>query len=133
MLKNVFTKNIVDLAVKNGIPTIGVMANGLDIVYPADHKKTAHEMTTAGGLLTENAFGSKPDAPKFPARNRIIAGMSDAIIVVEAAAKGGAQITAQIANSYNKDVFAFPGPVNAPYSIGTNQLIKSAKGKYCRI
>lgn len=112
-------------SLKNGIPTIGVMANGLDIVYPADHKKTAHEMTTAGGLLTENAFGSKPDAPKFPARNRIIAGMSDAIIVVEAAAKGGAQITAQIANSYNKDVFAFPGPVNAPYSIGTNQLIKS--------
>lgn len=112
-------------SLKNGIPTIGVMANGLDMVYPADHRKTAHEMSSAGGLLTENSFGSKPDAPKFPARNRIIAGMADATIVVEAAAKGGAQITAQIANSYNKDVFAFPGPVNVPFSIGTNQLIKS--------
>lgn len=115
-------------ALKYNLPTIGVMASGIDFIYPALHKKTALAMTeNGGGLLTEQSFGSKPDAPKFPARNRIIAGMADAVIVVEAARKGGALITAELANSYNKDVFALPGDVNSPYSAGCNTLIKSHK------
>ncbi len=114
-------------ALKNGLATIGVMANGLDTVYPAIHKKVTKEMIEHGGLLSENRFGTKPDAPKFPARNRIIAGMSDATIVVEAAETGGALITAEIANTYHKDVFAFPGRIDAPYSAGCNKLIKSHK------
>ena len=84
-------------------------------------------MIEHGGLLTENHFGAKPDAHNFPARNRIIAGMCDALVVVEAAEKGGALITAEIANSYNKDVFAFPGSIGQTYSDGCNKLIKINK------
>lgn len=115
------------LCLKHNIPTIGVMANGIDIVYPAAHRNVAMQMKENGGLLTENTFGSKPDAPKFPARNRIIAGLSDATIVVEATAKGGAMITAEIANEYNKDVFALPGEYKKAQSIGCNNLIKQHK------
>ncbi|MFK7899927.1 MAG: DNA-processing protein DprA [Cyclobacteriaceae bacterium] len=114
-------------ALKNGLDTIGVMANGMDRIYPAIHKKIATQMVEQGGLLTENPLGTKPDAPLFPARNRIIAGMCDAVVVVEAAKSGGALITAEIANSYFKDVFAFPGDVNNPYSEGCNRLIRSHK------
>ena len=103
------------------------MANGLDTVYPQRHKETAMKMLENGGLISENPFGSKPDAPKFPARNRIIAGMTDTLIVVEAAIKGGALITAEIAHSYNKDIFAVPGNINRPYSQGCNKLIQSHK------
>jgi DNA processing protein len=110
-----------------GLPTIGVMANGIDSVYPADHRIIAQKMQETGAVLTENPPGSRPDAPKFPARNRIIAGMTDVTIVVEAAAKGGALITAEIANSYNKEIFAFPGNLDATYSAGCNQLIKNHK------
>lgn len=107
------------------IPTIGVMANGLDMVYPAVHKKIAQQMLSNGGLLSENPIGTKPDAMRFPARNRIIAGMVDAVIVVEAQKKGGALITAELANSYNKEVFALPGDVQKISSEGCNNLIKN--------
>lgn len=114
-------------SLKNGLPTIGVMAGGMNMIYPASHRGTADKMTDNGGLLTEQRFDSKPDAPKFPARNRIIAGMADVIIVVEAASRGGALITAEIANGYNKDVFAVPGPIHHEFSAGCNNLIKSNK------
>jgi DNA processing protein len=114
-------------AVKNSLQTIGVLGSGLDVIYPAAHKDTARLMQSHGGLVTENKFGTKPDAHNFPARNRIIAGLCDALIVVEAAEKGGALITAEIANSYNKDVFAFPGSITASHSTGCNNLIKSNK------
>lgn len=113
------------LSLQHGLPTIGVMGSGMDVIYPAAHKETARKMIHQGGLLTENRFGAKPDAHNFPARNRIIAGMCDALIVVEAADKGGALITADIANSYNKDVFAVPGNVGSQYSEGCNKLIKT--------
>ncbi|WP_237144333.1 DNA-processing protein DprA [Pontibacter pamirensis] len=114
-------------ALQAGIPTIGVMASGLDIVYPSAHRKYAERMLTQGGLLTENVFGTKPDAPRFPARNRIIAGMSDCTIVIEAALKSGTLITADIAHSYDKEVLAVPGNITSPVSEGTNHLIKSHK------
>lgn len=112
-------------SLQNNLDTVGILANGLDTIYPAVHKNTAQKMIEQGGLLSENSFGTKPDAMRFPARNRIIAGMSDAIIVVEAKAKGGAMITANIANSYNKDVFAIPGDIHSKTSEGCNNLIKS--------
>lgn len=114
-------------ALKHDLPTLGVMGSGIDIIYPSVHKDTALRMQEAGGLLTENAFGAKPDAHHFPARNRIIAGLSDVLIVVEAAEKGGALITAEIANNYNKDVFAVPGAIGQTYSEGCNKLIKINK------
>jgi DNA processing protein len=114
-------------ALKYEIPTLGVMATGVDIVYPSAHKNIAGLMQESGGLLTEYPMGTKPDAPYFPARNRIIAGMADALIVVEAAAKGGALITAEIANSYNKDIFAVPGNIGSNFSEGCNRLIQSHK------
>jgi DNA processing protein len=112
-------------ALKKNLNTIGVLGSGLDVIYPAAHKETARKMTSQGGLLTENHFGAKPDAHNFPARNRIIAGLCDVLIVVEAAETGGALITADIANSYNKDVFAIPGSIGQTYSEGCNKLIKT--------
>lgn len=109
------------------LPTLGVMGSGMDVIYPSLHKDTTIKMLDNGGLATENAFGTKPDAHNFPARNRIIAGLTDALIVVEAAEKGGALITAEIANNYNKDVFAIPGAVGQTYSAGCNKLIKINK------
>lgn len=114
-------------SIRNNLPTLGIMASGMDIIYPSVHKETAKKMLEHGGLASENSFGTKPDAHNFPQRNRIIAGLSDALIVVEAAEKGGALITAEIANSYNKDVFAFPGNIGETYSSGCNNLIKSNK------
>jgi len=108
-----------------GTPTIGVLAHGLDRLYPWDHRSTASKMLEQGGLITEQMSMSKPDRENFPKRNRIIAGMCDAVVVVEAAYKGGALITAEIANSYNRDVFAVPGRTGDPFSEGCNQLIKS--------
>lgn len=112
-------------ALKHDLPTLGIMGSGMDVIYPAAHKDTAKKMFAKGGLLTENRFGTKPDAHNFPARNRIIAGMCDVLIVVEAAEKGGALITAEIANSYNKDVFAVPGSIGQTYSEGCNKLIRT--------
>lgn len=114
-------------ALKNNLPTIGIVASGVDIIYPAVHKETAHQMIKMGGLLSEFRTGTKPEPQYFPARNRIIAGMADLTIVIEAAKKGGALITAEIANSYNKDVFALPGNVGNKYSEGCNNLIKANK------
>lgn len=109
--------------------TIGVMANGLSTVYPKVHQNTVMEMLQdeKSGIISENNMFSQPDAPKFPARNRIIAGLSDAVIVVQAKKKGGALITADIANSYNIDVFAVPGLITDPLSEGCNNLIKYHK------
>ena len=114
-------------AVAEGLPTLGIMASGPDIIYPAVHRKTAEKMLENGGLITENTFGTKPDAPRFPARNRIIAGLGDCTIIVEAAIKGGALITADIAHSYHKDVMAVPGPIDGKVSEGCNYLIKTNK------
>jgi len=114
-------------ALKHTLQTIGVMGSGLDVMYPATHAETARKMLECGGIVTENPFGTKPDAHNFPARNRIIAGLADALVVIEAAEKGGALITAEIANSYNKDVFAFPGNIGQSFSEGCNNLIKSNK------
>lgn len=111
------------------LPTIGVMASGLDIIYPAVHQRTAADMLTLGGLLTESLPGTKPDAHLFPARNRIIAGLSDAVVVVEAAAKGGALITAEYANNYHREVFAVPGQLNQTFSAGCNKLIRENKAQ----
>jgi DNA processing protein len=113
------------LALKHNLQTVGVMGSGMDIIYPAAHKDIAKKMLNHGALITENHFGTKPDAHNFPARNRIIAGLCDALIVVEAADRGGALITAEIANSYNKDVFALPGNIGQTYSDGCNKLIKT--------
>lgn len=112
-----------------GLPTVGVMASGLDIIYPAVHHRTAQEMQAQGGLLTEHLPGTKPDPRYFPARNRIIAGLSDAVVVVEAAAKGGALITAEYANNYNRDVFAVPGQLSQTFSAGCNKLIRENKAQ----
>jgi len=107
------------------IPTIGVLGHGLDRLYPPAHRQTANEMLHNGGLITEFPLGTLPDKENFPKRNRIIAGMSDVTIVVEAALKGGALITAEIAGSYNRDVFAFPGKTTDQFSQGCNFLIKT--------
>ncbi len=114
-------------AVKHNLPTIGIMGSGMDRIYPAAHRDTARKMFEHGGLVTENCFGTKPDAHNFPQRNRIIAGLCDALLVIEAAEKGGALITAEIANTYNKDVFACPGSIGETFSAGCNNLIKSNK------
>lgn len=107
------------------LPTIGVLAHGLDRIYPATHRKMAAQMLEEGGLLTEFMSQTNPDRENFPKRNRIIAGMADATIVVEAHLKGGALITAELANNYNRDVFAFPGRVHDEQSNGCNYLIKT--------
>lgn len=108
-----------------GLPTVGVLGSGMDVIYPAAHKATAQQMLASGGLLTEYPFGTAPDAPHFPARNRIVAGMADVTIVVEATLKGGALITAKIANEYNRDVMAVPGSLEQPCSEGCNRLIRN--------
>ncbi|ADY52392.1 DNA protecting protein DprA [Pseudopedobacter saltans DSM 12145] len=112
-------------ALHNDITTIGVLGHGLDLIYPAAHRNVAEQMLSDGGLLTEYYPKSFVDRGNFPKRNRIIAGMADAVIVVEATKTGGALITAEIANSYNKDVFAVPGRLDDEYSEGCNFLIKT--------
>ncbi len=114
-------------ALEYGLPTIAVMASGMDIIYPSLHKKEADKMVGAGGLITEYRYGTSLDPKRFPSRNRIIAGLSDATLVVEAAERGGALITAEIANSYNRDVFSIPGPVDGEFSRGCNNLIRTNK------
>ena len=116
-------------ALKNDLPTIGVMASGLDIIYPNQHEKTAQAMLEKGGLLTESPFGTGPDAPRFVARNRIIAGMCDVTIVVESAKRGGGLISAEYANNYHREVFAVPGDVRNKFSEGCNNLIRQNKAQ----
>ena len=108
-----------------GIPTVGVLAHGLDKIYPQKNREIAKNMLDNGGLLSEFMSGTNPDRENFPKRNRIVAGISDATVLVEAAPKGGALITANIANSYGRDVFAAPGRTIDAYSKGCNALIKS--------
>lgn len=114
-------------ALKNRLNTIAVLGHGLSNIYPAPHRETAQKIMQNGALITEFLYEAKPDAPNFVKRNRIVAGLADATIVVESGEKGGALITADIAGSYNRDVFAFPGKVHDTYSAGCNQLIKSNK------
>ncbi|MFM7078576.1 MAG: DNA-processing protein DprA, partial [Bacteroidota bacterium] len=110
---------------ESDVPTIGVVAHGLDRIYPHQHTMWARKMIAEGAIVTENISGTKPDRENFPRRNRIIAGLCDAVVVVEASTSGGALITADIANSYNRDVFAVPGRLNDPQSEGCNHLIKT--------
>lgn len=113
---------------KHGISTLGVLGHGLDRIYPNQHRPTAKKMmTTNGGLFTEFPSGTNPDRENFPRRNRIVAGMTDATIVVESSVKGGSLITANLANDYNRDVFAYPGNVFNEYSKGCNMLIANNK------
>lgn len=107
-----------------GLPTYGVLAHGLDMIYPQSHRETARLMLDNGGLISEFQKGVQPLKPNFVRRNRIIAGLSDAVVVVESAAKGGSLLTAEMAESYNRDCFAFPGSVGDPYSVGCNELIR---------
>ena len=111
-------------ALQNGYETVAVLAHGLDEIYPSSHRDTAKQMLTQGGLLTEYMSETNADKMNFVKRNRIVAGMSDATILVESAARGGGLITSRIAMDYNRGVFAFPGAVGATYSEGCNQLIR---------
>lgn len=112
-------------ALQVGLPTIGVVAHGLDTIYPMQHKHIARDMVKHGGLLTEYPSNTIPDKYNFPMRNRIVAGLSDVTVVVETAKKGGAMITAKLATSYNREVAAFPGRVIDKKSEGCNYLIRT--------
>jgi DNA processing protein len=114
-------------ALHNSMATVGVLAHGLDRIYPALHRQTAAKMTENGGLLTEYLSGTTPEKVNFVRRNRIVAGISDATIVVESAEHGGALITAELASTYNRDVFAFPGRITDEFSEGCNKLIARQK------
>ncbi len=112
-------------ALQHKLETIGVVASGPDVIYPPEHISTAKEMVNNGAILSELPPGIKPEPHFFPARNRIIAGLADVVIVVEAAEKGGALITAEIASSYNIEVYAVPGNINHKYSRGCNKIIQN--------
>lgn len=112
-------------ALTEGYETVGVLAHGLDQIYPPRHRDTAVEMVRQGGLLTEYMSQTQALPNNFRQRNRIVAGMSDATILVESAYKGGGLITCRIAQEYGRDVFAFPGAVGAPYSEGCNRMIRN--------
>jgi DNA processing protein len=114
-------------ALQCNLPTVGVLAHGLDRIYPAAHRKVAVEMLENGGLLTEFSSGTEPDKFNFVRRNRIVAGMADALIVVQSGLKGGSLITADLANSYSKDVFAVPGRIVDTESVGCNLLVEQNK------
>ena len=111
-------------ALSNGYETVGVLAHGLDQIYPYRHHETAAEMVNHGGLLTEFMTKTNADKPNFVRRNRIVAGMADATVLVESAAKGGGLITCEIAQSYDRSVFAFPGNVGSEFSKGCNNMIR---------
>jgi len=111
--------------VHHGISTVGVMAHGLHMIYPSTHQATSIEMEETGGIVTELSTEDGMKREYFPKRNRIIAGLCDALVVVETAARGGSLITAAQANAYNREVFAVPGNIHDSYSKGCNFLIKS--------
>jgi len=112
-------------ALHNGLATVGVLGHGLDRIYPHQNTKMAEEMLQQGGLLTEYPSGTTPDRQHFPQRNRIVAGMSDVVVVAETGIKGGSMITAKLACSYNREVTAFPGRTVDSRSSGCNYLIKT--------
>ncbi|MDR2810052.1 MAG: DNA-processing protein DprA [Tannerellaceae bacterium] len=114
-------------ALKYQLPTLAVLAHGLDRIYPQIHRPTAVEMLENGGLLTDFPSETNPDKPNFVKRNRIIAGLADATIVIESADKGGSLITADIAFSYSRDVFAIPGRITDTHSQGCNRIIRQNK------
>ena len=110
-------------AIKCGLPTLGVLAHGLDRIYPSSHRSVAKEMLKDGGLLSEYMSKTEPFRSNFLQRNRIVAGLADATVVVESPSHGGSLVTSSIAQSYARDCFAFPGRVNDQFSIGCNELI----------
>jgi DNA processing protein len=114
-------------SLKNGLPTVGVLGHGLQTIFPSDNRKLAIDMLAHGGLLTEYRFSAPGVKENFPQRNRIVAGMCDALVVVESGEKGGSLITAEIANGYNKDVYALPGKITDTWSQGCNYLIHQNK------
>lgn len=114
-------------ALHYGLPTVAVLGSGLKRIYPSQHQKYVNDIMENGALVSEYALERDPEAAHFPARNRIVAGMCEAVIVIEAAKSGGALITAEIANSYNREVFAFPGNIGNKYSEGCNYLISQNK------
>lgn len=117
-------------AIKNKLPTVGVLAHGLHAMYPSQHSQLARDMVQeGGGLLTEFGHTVQADKHNFPTRNRVVAGISDAVVVMETGSRGGSIITAELANGYNKDVFAFPGRVTDAKSAGCNDLIKTNKAQ----
>ncbi len=117
-----------EAALQHRMPTAAVLGHGLDRIYPHPHQRLARQMLRDGGaLVTDFISGTRPDRENFPKRNRIIAGLCDAVVVIEAAVTGGALITANIANTYNRDVFAIPGRVHDQYSQGCNKLIRINK------
>ena len=116
-------------ALRSGLSTIGVLAHGLDRIYPHANKSLAKEMTIAGGVLTEFMSGTHPDAQHFPQRNRIVAGIADAVLVVETGRKGGSMITADLANGYHREVFALPGRVTDEKSSGCLRLIRDHRAQ----
>lgn len=114
-------------ALSNGLNTVAVLAHGLDRIYPSMHRNTAVDMVSHGGLITEFLTGTEPERFNFVQRNRIIAGIADATVVVESAEKGGSLITADLSFSYNRECFAFPGRISDPSSSGCNKIIKQNK------
>lgn len=115
-------------AIKNNLPTIGVLGHGLNTIYPTENSSLAKQMTKeGGGLLTEFISGTKPDKHNFPTRNRIVAALADATVVIETDIRGGSMITAELANNYNRDVFAIPGKITDTKSRGCNRLITQNK------
>ena len=116
-------------AIKEGIPTIIVPAHGLDRIYPYNHRPEAVASLEHGGLLTEFPSGTEPMPAYFVQRNRIVAGLADAVVVVESRERGGSLITAQMAADYSRDLFAFPGRPSDPSSLGCNQLINRHKAQ----
>lgn len=114
-------------SLKHNLQTVAVLAHGLDRIYPPQNKSLAKHLTGQGGLLTEFISNTNPDKQNFPKRNRIVAGMCDAVIVIESSKKGGSLITAELGNGYNKDVFAIPGRTHDSKSEGCNYLIKNNK------
>ena len=115
--------------IKGGLPTVGVLAHGLDRIYPGNHRSAAEAMAKTGALVTDFISDTNPDAPNFPKRNRIIAGLTDVTVVVESKRKGGSLITADIANSYSRDVMAIPGRVDAETSEGCHFLIRNDRAR----
>lgn len=116
-------------SLKHQLPTIGVVAHGLDAIYPAVHRSLANSMTVQGGILSEYFSGTLADKGNFPTRNRIVAGMSDAVLIIETDRRGGSMITAEIAYSYNREVYCIPGRVHDAKSKGCHELIRSLKAQ----
>ena len=114
-------------AINFGLPTIAVMASGIDVIYPTQHEKYIEQIMANGGIISEHPFGKQPVRNVFLSRNRIIAGLSDATIVIESAAKGGSLVTAEFANNYHRQVFAVPGTLINKASEGCNKLIQQNK------